>query len=84
MVPALFLELDKTVLFISSPLAPNVEVANTLPVMRLVTKKLLVSVDAFVGLKLLGTTLADKHMATVLSNCVLVSCSQRLESLSHT
>ena len=66
MVPALFLELDKTVLFISSPLAPNVEVANALPVMRLATKKLLVSVDAFVGLKLLGTTLADKQMANVL------------------
>ena len=29
----------------------------------------------------LATTLADKHKATVLPNCVLGRCSQRLESL---
>ena len=69
---ALFLELKRTVLFLSSPLAPQGEVAKYLPVVRLATKKLLVSVDAVVGLELLPTTLADKHMATVLPNCVMV------------
>ena len=78
---ALFLELERTVLFLSSPLAPHGEVTKTLPVVRFATKKLLVSVDAVVDLELLATTLADKHMATVLPNCVLVRCSQRLESL---
>ena len=39
------------------------------------------SVDAVVGLELLTTTLADKHMATVLPNYVLVRPLQRLESL---
>ena len=53
-------------------LAPNGEVAKALPVVRLETKKLLVSVDAVVGLELLATTLADKHMATVLLKFVLV------------
>ena len=58
--------------FFSSPLAPHVEVVNALPVMRLAIKKLIVSVDAVVGLKLLATTIADKHMSTVLPNYVLV------------
>ena len=49
--------------------------------LRLATKKLLVFVDVVVGLELLAKTLADKHMATVLPNYVLVSRSQRLESL---
>ena len=44
-------------------------------------KKLLVLVDAVVGLDLFATTLAAKHMTTVLSNYVLVRHSQRLESL---
>ena len=48
---------------------------------RLATKKLLVSVDAVVGLELLATTLADKYMATVMPNCLLVRCLQRLESV---
>ena len=78
---ALFLELDRTVLFLSYPLAPQGEVAKYLPVLRLATKKILVSVNAVVGLELLATTLEDKHMATVLPNCVLVRRSQRLESL---
>ena len=43
---ALFLELARTVLFLSSPLAPHVKVAKALPVVRLATKQLLVSVDA--------------------------------------
>ena len=63
---ALFLELDRTVLFLSSPLAPHGEVAKALPVVRLETKKLFVSVDAVVGLELLPITLADKHMTSVL------------------
>ena len=78
---ALFLELDRPVLFLSSTLALHGEVAKALPVVRLATKKLLVSVDAFVGLELLATTFADKHMATVLPNYVLVRRLQRLESL---
>ena len=69
---ALFLELDRTVLFLSSPLAPHGEVAKDLPVVRLATKRLLPSVDAVVGLELLATTLADKHMATTLPTFVLV------------
>ena len=78
---AIFLELNRTILFLSSPLAPHGEVEKALPVVRLATKKLLVSVDAVVGLELFAITLADKHMATVLPNCVLVRRSQRLESL---
>ena len=78
---ALYLELARTVLFLSSPLAPHGEVSKALPVVRLATKNLLVSVDAVVGLKLLATTLAYKHKATLLPNCVLVRQSQKLESL---
>ena len=78
---SLFLELDRTVLFLSSPLAQHGKVAKALPVVRFATKKLLVSVDAVVGLELFAITLADKHMATVLPNCVLVRRSQRLEIL---
>ena len=92
---ALFLELARTVLFLSSSpltfrlrmissmvvLAPHGAVAKALPVVRLATHKLLVTVDAVVGLELLATTLADKHMATVLPNFVLVRRWQRLESL---
>ena len=48
---------------------------------RLATYKFLVSVDDVVGLELLATTLADKHMATVLSNFVLLRRWKRLESL---
>ena len=43
------------------------------------TKKLLLSVDAVVGPELLATTLADKHIATVLPNYVLARRLQRLE-----
>ena len=78
---ALFLELARTVLFLSSPLGPHVKDAKALPVVRLATKKLLMSVEVVVGLKLLGTTLADKHMATMLLDCVLVRRTKRLESL---
>ena len=48
---------------------------------RLTTIQLLVPVDDFVGLALLVTTLADKHVASVLPNCVLVRHSKRLESV---
>ena len=39
--------------------------------MRLTTHKLIVSVDAVVRDELLATTLAGKHMATVLPNFVI-------------
>ena len=45
---------------------------KALPVVRLVTHKLLVSLDSVIGVELLATTIADKHMATVLPNFVLV------------
>ena len=48
---------------------------------RLPTPKLFVSLYDVVGLELLATTLADKHMATVLLKFVLVRRWQRLESL---
>ena len=86
---ALFLELARTVLFFSSsPLAfkmrmissmeflpPHGEVEKALPVVML-----LVSVDDVVGLELLVTTLADKHLATVLQkgNKLLLSLGQIL------
>ena len=52
-------------------LAPCGEAAKTLFVVRLATQKIIVSVDAVVGVELLATNLAGKHIATVLSNCVL-------------
>ena len=56
------------------------EVAKTLPVVRLATHKPIVSVDAVVGVELLATILADKHIATVLPNFVLATHMQRLKS----
>ena len=61
-------------------LAPHGEVAKTFPVVRLATHKLIVSVDAVVGVELLAKTLAAKHMATMLPNFVLES----LKALSQT
>ena len=78
---AIFLELNRTILFLSSPLAPHGEVEKALLVARLATKKLLVSVDDVVGLELIATTLSDKYIATLLPDFVLVRCWQRLESL---
>ena len=49
-------------------LAAHGKVAKALPVVRLATHKLLVSVDAIFGLELLATTLADRHIANVLPN----------------
>ena len=91
---ALFLELARIILFLSSSphtfrlrmissivvLASYGEVPNNLPVMRFATHKLIVSVDAVVGVDLCATTLAGKHMATVLPNFVLARHLQRLES----
>ena len=91
---ALFLELTRTVLFLSSSphtfrlkmisskvvLAPQGEIVKNLPVVRLVTHNLIVSVDAVVGVELLAPTLAGKHTATVLSNLVLARHLQRLGS----
>ena len=91
---ALFLELARIILFLSpSPhtfrlrmvssivvLAPYGEVPKNLPVLRCATYKLIVSVDAVVGVELLATTLAGKHLATVLPNFVLARHLQRLES----
>ena len=48
---------------------------------RLALHKIFLSVDAVVEVELLATTLADKHIATVLSKFVLVRCWQRTESL---
>ena len=56
------------------------EVAKILPVVRLATHELIVSADAVVGVTLLATTLAGKHIATVLPNFVLARHLQRLES----
>ena len=47
---------------------------------RLVTHKLIVSVDAVVGVELFATTLAGKDIATMLPNFVLARHLQRLES----
>ena len=80
---ALFLELARSVLFLSSsPLtyhhAPHGEVAKALPVVRLATHKL-VYVDDVVGLELLATTLAEKH--TVLPKFAWLRHWQKLENL---
>ena len=91
---ALFLELAIIILLLSSShntfrlrmissmvvLAPHGEVAKTLPVVRLATHKLIVSVDSVVGVELLATNLTGKPMATVLPNFVLARHLQRLES----
>ena len=92
---ALFLELARTVLFLSSSphtfrlrmissmvvLAPHGEVAKTLHVVRLTTHKLIMSVDSFVGPGLFATILADKHLVTMLPSFVLVRRWQTLKSL---
>ena len=60
--------------------APHGIVAKALPLVRLSTHKRLMFVDTMVGLEVLATTLADKHIANVLPNLVLVRRWQRLES----
>ena len=61
--------------------APHGEVSKALPVVRLAAYKVIVSVDVVVGVEPCVTTLADKHMATVLPNFVLFRHWKRLESL---
>ena len=61
-------------------LAPLREVAKTLPVVMLATHRPIVSVDAVVGVELLATILAGKHIATALPKFVLAKHLQRLES----
>ena len=81
---SLFLELARTVLFLSSPshtfrlrmissmvvLAPHGEVEKYLAVVRLATHKLTAYVDAVVGVEVFATNLAGKHLATLLPNFV--------------
>ena len=55
--------------------------AKALPVVRLATHKLLLSVDAVGMVELLATTLANKHMDNMLPNFVLVRRWQRFKSL---
>ena len=95
---ALFLELAIASLFFSSSphtlrlkmifsivvLAPLGEVAKSLPVVRLATHKLIVSVDAVLGVELLATTLAGKHIATVLQILCWLSICKDLKALSQT
>ena len=76
---ALFLELARTALFLSLCLRMislivvlALEKLKRSSVARLSTHKLNVSVDASVGLVLVATTLAGKHMANALPNLVLV------------
>ena len=82
---ALSLELARTVLILSSsPITFRIrmissmifscptKVAKALPVARLATQKLLVSVDAIVCLGLLVNALTDKHMDIELPNLLLV------------
>ena len=52
--------------------------------MRFATHKLIVSTDAVVGVELLATTLAGKHMATVLPNFVLARHLRCVAIVSHT
>ena len=54
--------------------------SKSLSVVRLTIHKLFVPVYAVVGVELLATTLADKHMVNVLPNFVLARHCQRLES----
>ena len=91
----LFLEQARAALFVSSfpltftwgmissmvTLAKNGEVANDFLVVSLATHKILVIVDAVVGHELLATTLAEKHIATVLPYFVLLRCWKRFDSL---
>ena len=44
---------------------------SAIPVAKLAAHTLLVSLGAVVGLKFIAATLADKHLATVLSSFVL-------------
>ena len=60
-------------------LDPHGEEVKTIPVVRVATHKLIVSVDAVVWVEHLATTLAGKHINTVLPNLVMANNLQRLE-----
>ena len=95
---ALFLELVRTILFFSSSLptfrlrtissmvviAPHKEVAKTLPVVRLATHKLIMSIDPVVGVELLSTTLAGKHITSVLPNLCWLDICKDLKAFLQT
>jgi hypothetical protein len=61
-------------------LALHGEVTKTLPLVLLATHKLIVSVDAVVGVELLATTPTGKHISSVLPKYVLASYLQRHDS----
>ena len=73
---ALFLEHGRSVFFLSfSPHPFNLRMISSMVALAPhgeMAKTLLVSVDAVVGVELLATTLAGKHMATVLPNFVQI------------
>jgi hypothetical protein len=91
-------ELARTVLFLSSSpytlrlrlissmvvLAPHGEVAKTLPVVRLATHKLIVSVDAVVGVELLATTLAGNIWPLFCQILYWLGICKDLKALSQT
>ena len=62
-------------------ITPHREVEKALRVVRLATHKLLMFVDAVVGVELLASILPTKQMATVLPNNVLVRRCPRLQTL---
>ena len=75
----LFLEMASTVLFVSSSLITSSKrTISLVGVGRLTTQKLCVLVTAVVGLLLLATAIADKHIARLLPTHVLVKCWQRI------
>ena len=94
----LFLELARTVLFLSSSphtfrlrmissmvvLAPHGYVAKTLLVVRLATHKLIVSVDAVVGVEFLATTLAENTWPLCCHNLCWLGVGKDLKALSQT
>ena len=95
---ALFLERARAALFFSSSphtfrlrmifsivvFAPLGKMAKSLPVVRIATHKVIVSVDAVFGVELLATTLAGKHIATVLQILCWLSICKDLKALSQT
>ena len=95
---SLFLELARTVLFLSSSphmfslsmissmvvLPPHGEVAKALHVVRLTTHKLIVSGDAVVGVELLATTLAGKAWPLCCQILCWLGICKDLKALSQT
>ena len=81
---ALFLELNRTVLFLSSLLAPHEEGAKAIPVVRLKTIKLLVPVDAVVGLAFLSQPLQTNTWQLCCKILCWLSVCKDLKALSQT